>query len=155
MIDPVVVLLAFFAMALIIPSRTYAILAGFALINLVADQFTRADDISLMVVYSAIDYAAAYAVLKYGDIDKLKQSIILSCMITLHLLLELDQVSGASIVFDWYVYGISALILAQILGAKSGVDSVDTTIHRPDFNIADAVKNAVWHRETRRLFVEN
>lgn len=128
MIPAIIQFAAFFALAMMIRSRTYTLLAVFSLVNLASDQFTHPDDLYLMVTYSLIDYATIMALLAFGDIHKMRQVIILAAMITLHALLEYDQLFGTNIVFDWYIYGVSALILAQLAGARGDINRVDTTV---------------------------
>jgi len=119
---------AFFSLALMIRSRTYTLLTVFSFVNLVADQLTNSDGLYLMVVYSLIDYITIMALIAFGDIHRMRQVIILALMISLHALLEYDQSFGTNIVFDWYVYGISALILAQLAGARGVINRVDSAV---------------------------
>jgi hypothetical protein len=155
MIPPEIQLLALFVVALLTQSRTYTLIAVFSFINLVADQFTTSDYLYLMVVYVAIDYLTAMAILKYGDIDKVKQSLILIGMVMLHVLLEIDQTYETSIVFDWYVYGVSALILAQIAGARRGMDRNYSTIHGAYLSPFDIFKDALFGGKTWNLSLED
>lgn len=146
MIPPFIQVVAFFVLALLIQRNTYLILASASLFNLVINEFTHEDDLYLMVVYSLIDYITLLCIIEYGDIDKIKQTLILASMITLHLLLELDQVYGGSLVFNWYVYGISALIIAQILGAKRGMDRSHAAIRWPNADTYYALKSIIRYR---------
>lgn len=152
MIPAIIQFSAFFALALMIRSRTYTLLAVFSLVNLAADQFTHSDDLYLMVVYSLIDYITIMALIAFGDIHKMRQVIILALMISLHALLEYDQVFGTNIVFDWYIYGVSALILAQLAGARGGINRIDTAVSRASGYFCLAGKYALQNSNRRNLF---
>jgi len=118
--------LAFLFAAYITSSRTYAVLALSAIVNIYLDNFTRADDQYLMVTYSAIEFFTCFAVLHFGDIHKLYQSVILFIMLSLHFTME------AALVFDYavfiesgiYTYTMTGLIVAQLMGASRGTDKL-------------------------------
>lgn len=109
-----------------------------ALVNLAVDQFTTASDSHLMVVYATMDFSTAMAILWFGDKHRIYQSCLLGIMIFYHMLLEVDQIFGTSIIFDWYEYAISVIILAQLLGAHRGADR-----HRAIFR-ADRYSDQTW-----------
>lgn len=155
MIPPEIQFFALFAVAVLLQSRTYALIAVFSFINLMADQYTSSGDFYLMLVYSLIDFLTAAAILKYGDIDKVKQCVILAGMVGLHVLLEADQVFGTSVVFDWYVYGVSALILAQIAGARRGMGRNHSAIHGANYSPFDILKDALFGGKTWNLSLED
>lgn len=122
MIPPLIVFVAFLVLAFIVGGRTYTILAAAAFVNLIVDQFTSATDSGLMVVYALMDFVTAVTILWIGDRHQIYQSTLICVMICYHLLLEVDQVFGTNVVFDWYEYAISVIILAQLLGARYGAD---------------------------------
>jgi len=91
-------------------------------VNYATNFFTRADDQYLMTIYASIDFFTALTIVFFGDRHVLYQLSLLATMIAFHGMLELDQILGTSVIFDWYVYSISAIVLAQIAGARSGMD---------------------------------
>jgi hypothetical protein len=128
-------ILAFCFVAYLTRSRTYSILAFSAICNLYIDNFTHADDQYLMVTYASIEFFTAFCVLVFGDIHKLYQSSVLALMLLLHFTME------AALVVDdvWfiesgiYTYGMSLLIIVQLMGAGRGTKEL-TTLHQPWYN---------------------
>lgn len=120
--------LAFCAVAYITTSRTYAVLALSSIVNLYIDQFTRADDHYLMVVYSAIEFGTAWAILVFGDKHKIYQSTVLLAMLITHFCMEaaLEYDNAWIIESGIYTYTITGLIIAQLMGAGYGVDRIST-----------------------------
>lgn len=138
MIPPLIVFAAFGVLAAMVGGRTYTILAVAAFGNLIVDQFTSASDLHLMVVYSVMDFVTAATILWLGDRHQIYQSTLICVMICYHMLLEMDQVFGTNVVFDWYEYAISFVILAQLLGARYGADR-----HRAIFR-TDRYSDQTW-----------
>jgi len=126
---------AFYALAFILKSRTYSILAFSAIANLAIDHYTTADSPWLMMVYSDIELVTALLVLKYGDIQKIYQSILLALMLALHFTGQLFIVIDDYYLFESgiYTYVMSLLIIFQLLGAGCGTDKLNT-LHRPNPN---------------------
>src|SRR5574343_857575 len=108
-----VTVFAFAAVAYLIQSRTYWVLAVSALVNIYIDQFTNAADPYLMVTYSSIEFCTGMAVIYFGDIHKLYQSIMLSLFLMAHFIMEFALVYDISsiITSNAYTYTISLLIL--------------------------------------------
>lgn len=119
-----VTVFAFAAVAYITKSRTYGVLAFSALANVYIDHFTHADDQYLMVTYSSIEFFTGLAVLYYGDIHKLYQTSILTMMLMAHFFMEYSLVYDriAFIESGIYIYTISGLIIAQLIGAGRGLN---------------------------------
>lgn len=119
-----VTVFAFAAVAYITKSRTYAILAFSALVNVYIDHFTHADDPYLMVTYSTIEFCTAIGVIYFGDIHKLYQSSMLALFLCAHFMMEFALVYDftAIIYSNIYINTISILILAQLIGAGRGLD---------------------------------
>jgi len=126
---------AFYAIAFITKSRTFSILAFSALANLAIDRYTSSDSQWLMLIYSEIEFFTAIFVLKYGDIQKIYQSIMLAFMLTLHFTGQLFIVMDDYYIFESgiYTYTMSMLIIFQLLGAGCGTDKLNT-LHRPNPN---------------------
>jgi len=126
---------AFYAIAFLTKSRTYSVLAFSALCNLVIDHYTSADSQWLMLVYSEIEFFTAVFVLKYGDSQKIYQSIILTLMLMLHFTGQLFIIADDYTFFEngTYTYVMSMLIIFQLLGAGCGTDKLNT-LHRPNPN---------------------
>lgn len=131
---------AFALVAYITKFKTYWILTVSALANVYIDQFTRPDDPYLMVTYSSIEFVTCILIIKFGDSNKLYQSIMLFLMLCLHFTME------AALVFDYgvfinseiYVYAMSGLIVLQLIGDGRGMDKLPWTnpyrrkTHYPD-----------------------
>lgn len=121
--------MAFCAVAYLTNSRTYAVLALSAIVNIYIDHFTLETDQYLMVTYSLIEFFTCLAVFHFGDVHKLYQSIMLALMLVLHFTME------AALVFDYvdfiesgiYTYVMSGLIIAQLIGAGRGMDTLPWT----------------------------
>jgi len=130
-----VTVFAFLAVAYITKSRTYGVLAFSALVNVYIDHFTHSDDPYLMVVYSSIEFFTGLAVLYYGDIHKLFQTSVLTLLMAVHFTMEYALVYDkiAFIESNAYVYIISGLIIAQLIGAGRGLDN-SYSPHRPNPN---------------------
>lgn len=120
-----VTVFAFTAVAYITKSRTYAVLAFSALVNVYIDHFTHADDLYLMVTYSSIEFFTGLAVLYYGDIHKFYQTSMLTLMLMSHFVMEYALVYDkiAYIESGIYIYIMSGLIIAQLIGAGRGLDN--------------------------------
>lgn len=121
-----ITIVAFCTAACLTKSTTYAILAFSSIVNLYIDNFTQADDLYLMLTYSSIEFFTAMAVLFYGDIHKIYQSIILTAMVALHFTMEttLEYDYAEFIDSGAYVYIMSGLIIMQLLGAAHGMDKL-------------------------------
>lgn len=121
-----IIVVAFSILAYITKSRTYMILAFSALVNVYVDTFTSADDQYLMVTYASIEFFTALAILYFGDVHKIFQSIILTLMLCNHYVMEfaltIDNVSY--IESDIYSYIITLLIILQLIGAGRGMDKL-------------------------------
>lgn len=117
---------AFCAVAYITKSRTYMVLALSSIINIYVDHFTRSDDLYLMVTYSSIEFFTCLSVLYLGDFHKIYQSVILFMMLCLHFVMELalDFDYAPFIESGIYVYSMSLLIVAQLVGAGRGMDKL-------------------------------
>lgn len=117
---------AFLSVAYITKSRTYAVLALSSIFNIYVDHFTRSDDLYLMVTYSSIEFFTCLAVIYLGDSHKIYQSIILFMMLCLHFVMELALVLDYApfIESGIYVYSMSLLIVAQLVGAGRGMDKL-------------------------------
>lgn|SRR5512139_729042 len=124
MIPLLVTVFAFAAVAYITKSRTYGVLAFSALANVYIDHFTHADDQYLMVTYSSIEFFTGLAILYYGDIHKLYQTSVLTLMLLAHFLMEYSLVYDKIAVIESgaYIYTISGLIIAQLIGAGRGLN---------------------------------
>lgn len=126
MIPLLITVMAFCAVAYLTKSITYSILALAYSFNAYLDNFTRADDPSLMVIYSSIDFVTCLAIMYLGDIHKLYQSSLLFAMLALHFAME------AALVYDYvpfiesgiYTYTMTGLIIAQLMGASRGTDKL-------------------------------
>lgn len=126
MIPLLITVIAFCAVAHLTKSITYSILALAYSFNAYLDNFTRADDSSLMVIYSSLDFATCLAIMYFGDIHKLYQSALLFAMLALHFAME------AALVYDYvpfiesgiYTYTMTGLIIAQLMGASRGMDKL-------------------------------
>ena len=112
-------------------SRTYSLLALASIANLYIDNFTSADDSYLMVVYSSIDFLTALAVLHLGDIHRFYQSIILGLALIVNFVMEYALVYDKVeyIESGIYIYIISGLIIAQLIGAGRGLNSISTSAY--------------------------
>jgi hypothetical protein len=126
---------AFYALAFITKSRTFAILAFSAVINLAIDRYTSADSTWLMLVYSEIEFFTAIFILKYGDIQIAYQSILLSLMLVLHFFGQFAIINDNYYMFESgiYTFMMSILIIFQLLGAGCGTDKLNI-LHRPNPN---------------------
>jgi len=131
-----ITIFAFCTAAYFTKSLTYAILAFSSIVNLYIDNFTRADDLYLMLTYSSIEFFTCLAVLFYGDIHKIYQSVILTLMLLLHFTMEyaLEYDYIGFIESGVYVYAMSGLIIMQLLGASHGMDRIATK-SRPSNNL--------------------
>lgn len=117
---------AFCTAAYLTNSRTYTVLALSSIANLYIDHFTSADDLYLMVVYSSIEFFTGLAVLYFGDIHKLYQTSMLTLFLIVHFTME------CALVYDKveyiesgiYIYLISGLIIAQLIGAGRGLNKI-------------------------------
>ena len=124
MIPIEVTFLAFLALAIITSSKTYFILAAFSFLNIYVYPHTSSEDINLLDIYATIDFFACLAVLLFGDIHRIYQSIILAIMVLCHGMME------QSLYFDFYydatstIYEsvIAALLIAQMMGVFRGTD---------------------------------
>ena len=126
---------AFYALAFITKSRTFAILAFSAIANLAIDHYTSADSQWLMLVYAEIEFFTAIFILKYGDIQVAYQSILLALMLTLHFSGQFAIVSDNYYMFESgiYTFMMSMLIIFQLLGAGCGTNKFNT-LPRPNPN---------------------
>jgi len=123
--------LAFCSIAFLTGARTYAVLAIASMVNIYVDNFTSSTDQYLMVTYSSMEFFTCLAVLYFGDVHKLYQSVILFLMTVLHFVME------AALVFDnvffiesgIYTYTMSALIILQLWGAGRGLDKIHRSCH--------------------------
>lgn len=133
MIPIEVTFLAFLALAILTSSRTYFILSSFSLLNIYIYPHTSADDLNLMDVYASVDFFACLAVIFFGDIHKIYQSVILATMVFAHEIMEL------ALYFDFhydvsttiYESMIAALLMAQMMGVFCGTDRLS----HPRFDI--------------------
>jgi len=138
---------AFLIVAYLTKSRTYSVLAFSAICNLLIDYFTHADDQYLMMTYASIEFFTALGVFVLGDIHKIYQSSILALMLMLHFFME------TALVIDnvWfiesgiYTYGISLLIIVQLMGASRGTDKLSTLYQSWDNRLSIHLSNLQNH----------
>lgn len=118
--------IAFFALAIYTSSRTYFILALFSLLNVYVYPYTSSSDVSLLDIYASIDFFTCVAVLLFGDIHKVYQSIILTVMVLLHGLMEfaLQADFYYEVTTNLYINAITALLIAQMMGVFRGSDRI-------------------------------
>lgn len=148
MIPIEITFLAFLALAILTSSRTYFILALFSLLNIYIYPYTSSEDINLLDIYASVDFFACVAVLLWGDIHKVYQSVILAIMVLCHGIME--QV----LYFDFYydisitIYGsvIAALLIAQMMGVFRGTDY----LHSPRFDIWKVYRSGGFNRNQGR-----
>lgn len=124
---------AFLLLAIFTSSRTYFILALFSLLNVCIYPYTSESDQYLLDIYSSVDFAAGVAILLFGDIHKIYQSVFLSLMILCHAIMEqLIQIDFYyNISVGIYENLIALFLLAQMMGVFRGIDS----LHSPRFNL--------------------
>lgn len=132
--------LAFLFLAIVTSSRTYFILALFSLLNVCIYPFTSASDTYLLDIYSSIDFACGVAILLFGDIHKIYQSVFLSLMILCNALME--QALQIDFYYDIsvgiYENLIAVFLIAQMMGVFRGTDY----LHRPRFNLWEIYRSS-------------
>lgn len=146
MIPIEITFIAFLFLAAITASRTYFILATFSLINIYIYPYTSSEDINLLDIYATIDFFACVAVLLFGDIHKIYQSVILALMVLCHGMME------QALYFDFYydatsnIYEsmIAALLIAQMMGVFRGTDYLSN----PRFDIWKVHRFGNWNRNS-------
>ena len=117
---------AFCSVAYFTGSRTYIVLALSSIVNIYIDHFTSDTDRFLMVTYSAIEFFTCLSILHFGNCHKIYQSTLLFLMLILHFVMEVALVNDYAwfIESEIYSYLMSGLIIAQLIGAGRGMDSI-------------------------------
>lgn len=112
-------------------SRTFQILFGAALTNMVFYWVTTEETAGLLIAYSLLDTLTAFAILTYGDRLKVFQVLLLITALVIHFILQIDIIFGSSIVYDLYLVLGASITVLQMLGAViDGSFRVDKGIWR-------------------------
>jgi hypothetical protein len=112
-------LLAFGLVWRLYPRRTYAILVGAAALNPLLYQLDAAS-VWLLVSCAAVNTGTAAAILRWGDVHRGYQVMILFLAVLVSFLCEVDM-GGSNWVFNDYENLVRGLTVAQLLGALYGL----------------------------------
>jgi hypothetical protein len=146
-----ITLLVFFVIGLLLKSKTYFILAIFSWINIYVDKFTTSHDLYLMLTYTSIDFLAALAILFFGDIHKIYQSVLLTLMVFAHCLMEMALVNDYSFFIESNIYTdtITLLLLAQMMGVFYGIDRIFNPVCSPNTDMWETCNTDLLDRKER------
>lgn len=143
--------LAFFLCAVLTKSRTYALLAIFALLNWQMDAFQHETDRWLVLTYAMLDFMACVAILRWGDTHQVYQTVILALMVFCHYMMELALVMDYVwfIESDIYIQSITGLLLAQFIGGWHGIYRTYHPLHSAYSDFWEACGSNRFNRTSR------
>jgi hypothetical protein len=150
MISVELVFLAFLFLAIITLSRTYFILSAFSLVNVLIYPFTSESDPHLLDILSSISFATGVAIMLFGDIHKIYQTVIIAltilCLSVMEIVLQSDFYYDISV--GIYENLIAAFLIAQMMGVFRGTNY----LHSPRFNLWEIYRTSRFnHHQSNQV----